>query len=97
MLSVSELNVAYGNIGALHEVSLHVGTGEFVAIVGPNGAGKSTLFNAISGVVPAKSGSIRFFDEDLLALAPARRAALCPLPYPPCRPFAKSKPRTPRC
>jgi branched-chain amino acid transport system ATP-binding protein len=74
MLSVSALDVAYGNIGALHDVSLHVNAGEFVAIVGPNGAGKSTLFNAISGVVAASSGSIQFCGEDLLAIPPAQRA-----------------------
>jgi branched-chain amino acid transport system ATP-binding protein len=76
MLSVAELNVAYGNIRVLHDVSLHIDAGEFVAIVGPNGAGKSTLFNAISGIVAASSGTVSFFGDDLLALAPSARAHL---------------------
>jgi branched-chain amino acid transport system ATP-binding protein len=45
-------------------------------VVGPNGTGKSTLFNAISGVVPATGGAIRFGGADLTAVAPARRAHL---------------------
>jgi branched-chain amino acid transport system ATP-binding protein len=63
-------------VPVLKGVSLKVADGEFVAVLGPNGAGKSTLFNAISGVVPATGGAIRFNGRDLLALAPARRAHL---------------------
>jgi branched-chain amino acid transport system ATP-binding protein len=74
MLEIEHLRVAYGNVEVLHDVSVAVAAGEFVAIVGPNGAGKSTLFNAISGVAPARGGAIRFDGEDLLALAPAKRA-----------------------
>jgi branched-chain amino acid transport system ATP-binding protein len=74
MLEIEHLRVAYGSIEVLHDVSICVADGQFVAIVGPNGAGKSTLFNAISGVVPTLAGSIRFQGMDLLALAPARRA-----------------------
>lgn len=74
MLEIEQLCVAYGNVEVLHDVAISVGAGEFVAIVGPNGAGKSTLFNAISGVVPARSGSIRFDGHDLLAIEPAQRA-----------------------
>ncbi len=60
MLQVAELGVAYRAITALSGVSLHVAQGEIVALVGANGAGKSSLLNAISGVVPARSGEIRF-------------------------------------
>lgn len=60
----------------LHDVTLRVGEGEFVAIVGPNGAGKSTLFKTISGTVAATAGRVRFQGEDLLAVAPAARAHL---------------------
>jgi branched-chain amino acid transport system ATP-binding protein len=76
MLEIEALNVGYGGVPVLRGVSLRVADGEFVAVVGPNGTGKSTLFNAISGVVPATGGAIRFGGADLLAVAPARRAHL---------------------
>ena len=76
MLEIESLHVGYSGIPVLHGVTLRVADGEFVAIVGPNGTGKSTLFNAISGVVPATGGAIRFGGTDLLAVAPARRAHL---------------------
>ena len=75
MLEVSGISVSYGGLRALTDVSLSVHEGQFVTVVGPNGAGKSTLFKAISGIVPA-SGRISFMGEDLLRLAPARRAHL---------------------
>ena len=60
LLSLSGLSVFYGDFQALFDVSLEVGEGETVAIVGANGAGKSTLLQAISGLVPAASGDIRY-------------------------------------
>jgi branched-chain amino acid transport system ATP-binding protein len=76
MLRIEELNVAYGGLKALVDVSLSVQAGQFVAIVGPNGAGKTSLFKAVSGTVPAVSGRVFFEDQDLLALPPWRRAHL---------------------
>ena len=76
MLAIEGLNVAYGGLRALADVSISVGEGKFVAIVGPNGAGKTTLFKAISGVVAPLAGRITFDGHDLLALPPARRAHL---------------------
>jgi len=76
VLRIEGLNVAYGGLKALVEVSLAVQAGQFVAIVGPNGAGKTTLFKAVSGIVPATSGRILFDDRDLLAVPPSRRAHL---------------------
>jgi len=58
MLRVEKASVAYGRVMGLREVSLVVNDGEIVTIIGANGAGKSSLLNAISGVVPLKSGSI---------------------------------------
>ena len=74
MLAISGLDVAYGGLRALREVSLEVGAGEFVAIVGPNGAGKTTLFKTISGTVAAASGRIVYEGHDLLRLPAAERA-----------------------
>jgi branched-chain amino acid transport system ATP-binding protein len=76
MLSIDGLNVAYGGLKALVDVSIAVAEGQFVAIVGPNGAGKTTLFKAISGVVRPLAGRITFDGYDLLALPAARRAHL---------------------
>jgi branched-chain amino acid transport system ATP-binding protein len=76
VLVIDALTVAYGGLFALSGVSLTVEAGQFVAIVGPNGAGKTTLFKAISGTVKPVGGRITYEGEDLLAVAPARRAHL---------------------
>ncbi|MBY6278510.1 ABC transporter ATP-binding protein, partial [Symbiobacterium thermophilum] len=65
ILQVEDLYVAYGNIEALHGVSLEVNQGEIVTLVGANGAGKSTTLRAISGLNRAKSGTIRFQGRDI--------------------------------
>ncbi|HHW13252.1 MAG TPA: ABC transporter ATP-binding protein [Firmicutes bacterium] len=70
MLKVEKLDVYYGNIRALHEVSFEVNEGEIVTLIGANGAGKTTVLHTISGLVPARSGSVRFLDYDLIRLAP---------------------------
>ncbi len=74
MLTIRSLNVAYGGLRALSDVSLDVERGQFVAVVGPNGAGKSTLFKAISGTVAPVSGEIICNGRNLLALSAAERA-----------------------
>jgi len=63
MLSVSRLDVAYGDFQVIWDVSLEVAEGEVVALLGPNGAGKSTVINTISGLRRPKSGEIRFKGE----------------------------------
>ena len=60
LLEIDSINTYYGQIQALDNVSLHVDAGEIVALVGANGAGKTTLLNTISGLLQARSGSIRF-------------------------------------
>ena len=76
MLSIDGLNVAYGGLKALVDVSLTVAAGQFVAIVGPNGAGKTTLFKTVSGTVRPTAGRIMFDGRDLLAVPPPKRAHL---------------------
>jgi branched-chain amino acid transport system ATP-binding protein len=76
VLSIDGLNVAYGGLKALVDVSLAVEAGQFVAIVGPNGAGKTTLFKTVSGTVRPTAGRITFDGRDLLAVRPAERAHL---------------------
>ena len=57
MLRVDGLNVHYGGIHALKNVTLHVPEGKVVTLVGANGAGKSTLLRTVCGLVPATSGT----------------------------------------
>ena len=70
MLKVENLDVYYGNIRALHEVSFEVKKGEIVTLIGANGAGKTTVLHAISGLVPVRSGKVDFLDQDLTTMAP---------------------------
>ncbi len=64
MLEIRDLRVAYGGLPVLHDLSLEVGEGEFVALLGRNGAGKTTTMRAIAGLVPF-SGSIAFEGQGL--------------------------------
>ncbi|MBL8059800.1 MAG: ABC transporter ATP-binding protein [Chthonomonas sp.] len=70
MLQVKDINVYYGAIQAINNVSLEVEKGEIVAIIGSNGAGKSTLMRTLSGLLRTRSGAIRFLDEDITDLEP---------------------------
>ena len=65
MLEIEHLNVRYGPIHALHDVSVRVGTGQLIGILGANGAGKTSLLKTISGLVRADSGSMTFEGDDL--------------------------------
>jgi branched-chain amino acid transport system ATP-binding protein len=75
MLEVSGLTVAYGGAVALEDVSIRAEAGEFVAIIGANGAGKTTLLNAIMGLLPVRSGSLRYLGETLLGVPAQERVA----------------------
>lgn len=66
MLDIKNLSVSYGAIDAVKDISLHVDDGEIVSLIGANGAGKTTTLHTITGLVPAKSGSIMFNGQDLL-------------------------------
>ena len=65
MLKVDNINVYYGQIHALKDVSIEVHQGEVVALIGANGAGKSTTLRTISGLLRSKTGSITLLDEDI--------------------------------
>ncbi len=65
MLSVENLNVFYGHIHAIKDVSLHVKEGEIVSLIGANGAGKTTTLQTISGLLKPKSGTITFEGKDI--------------------------------
>ncbi|CVI64041.1 ABC transporter ATP-binding protein (plasmid) [Agrobacterium leguminum] len=68
LLSLSHLNVFYGEFQAIFDLELTVREGECIALVGANGAGKSTLLKAMAGLLLPGSGAIRFRDEDVIAL-----------------------------
>ena len=68
MLSVSDLDLFYGDAQALADVSLEVRQGEIVAIVGANGAGKSSLIRAIAGIEQPRRGRIVFKDKTISGL-----------------------------
>jgi branched-chain amino acid transport system ATP-binding protein len=75
MLTVSQIDVFYDRIQALHGVSFEVRKGEIVTLIGSNGAGKSTTLMTLSGLLNPSSGSITFNDRDLLKTAPHQRTA----------------------
>src|SRR5512145_29078 len=68
MLALEGLVARYGPVTALSGVSLTVESAEFVCLIGANGAGKSTTLKAISGLVPAAAGRIRFDGQDIAGL-----------------------------
>ena len=65
MLKVEGINVYYGKIHALKDVSFEVNAGEIVALIGANGAGKSTILKTVSGLMHPRSGSITFCGENI--------------------------------
>jgi branched-chain amino acid transport system ATP-binding protein len=73
MLKVQNLNVHYGVIHALHDVSFDVAQGEIVTLIGSNGAGKSTTLLALSGLLAPTSGTIEFDGQDFIPVPPHKR------------------------
>ncbi len=85
LLTVSNLQVSYGAIAALHDVSLEIDRGEIVTLIGSNGAGKTTLLRTISGLIRPRRGSVTFDNGDaveLTTLAPHQivRRGICHVP-----------------
>jgi branched-chain amino acid transport system ATP-binding protein len=69
MLEVEKINVFYGAIHALTDVSFHVDEGEIVTLIGANGAGKSTSLKTISGLLRSMDGCIEFLGKDITQTA----------------------------
>ena len=82
MLEVSGLTTAYGEISALRDANLSVGSGEVVGLIGPNGAGKSTLLNTIAGLLVPRAGRVDFDGRDVTGRSPEEllRAGLALVP-----------------
>ncbi|MDP4106673.1 MAG: ABC transporter ATP-binding protein [Bacillota bacterium] len=72
MLTVKNLQVNYGSVQALKDISIEVKQGEIVTLIGSNGAGKSTLLKTISGLIRPKQGSITFEGKDLTSIPPEK-------------------------
>ena len=72
ILKVTDLNVSYGAIHAIHNVSLTVNEGEIVSLIGANGAGKTTILHTITGLKKATSGSVLLEGKELLTTEPHR-------------------------
>ena len=75
MLALEQVNVFYGAIHALRDVSLTVNAGEVVTLIGSNGAGKSTTLRAITGLLTPKRGRVMFEGEDITGVPPHRLVA----------------------
>lgn len=72
MLKVENLNVHYGVIHALKDVSINVEQGKIVSLIGSNGAGKTTLLRTVSGLIKPTSGAITYEGNDIVTVAPAQ-------------------------
>jgi branched-chain amino acid transport system ATP-binding protein len=68
MLTIEGIHTQYGKIKVLHDVSIHVGEGEMVALIGANGAGKTTFLKTVSGLVRSTKGRITFMGRDISRL-----------------------------
>ncbi|HET8530185.1 MAG TPA: ABC transporter ATP-binding protein [Methylomirabilota bacterium] len=75
MLTLEGVDAFYGDLQALHGVSLEVRAGELVALVGANAAGKTTTLRVISGTLPARAGRVVFEGQDLAAMPAHLRVA----------------------
>jgi len=72
LVETRQVTKAFGGLVAVNKVDFHADSGEIVGLIGPNGAGKTTLFNAITGVYPPTSGTIRFKDKEIAGLLPSK-------------------------
>ena len=70
MLKADDLNVYYGKIHAIKNVSFEVKNGEIVSLIGANGAGKTTILHTISGLLRSTTGSITFEDKNISHIEP---------------------------
>ena len=65
LLSVEKMNVYYGMIHAVKDISFTVDEGDIVTLIGANGAGKTTILQTLTGIVPLKTGIVKYNDKDI--------------------------------
>ncbi|GAB1536665.1 ABC transporter ATP-binding protein [Geovibrio sp. ADMFC3] len=82
MLEINNISTFYGNIQALHDVSLKINEGEIITLIGANGAGKTTTLLSVSGIVQPKSGEILFKGEPIHRMKPDKivQMGICQVP-----------------
>ena len=87
MLEVNNINVFYGSIHAVKDISFQVNKGEIISLIGANGAGKTTILQTVSGLLKSTTGSIVFNNQDLMHI-PAHKivsqGCICPRELPVC-------------
>jgi branched-chain amino acid transport system ATP-binding protein len=76
LLTVDSINVFYGEVQILRQVSFDIKEKETVSLLGSNGAGKTTTVNTISGILPAAKGSIQFMGQDITKIEPYLRVEM---------------------
>jgi urea transport system ATP-binding protein len=76
VLEISQINQFYGGSHTLWDAQLSVPAGGCVCLMGRNGVGKTTLLKVIMGLLPARSGSLKFDGQEMVALKPEKRARL---------------------
>lgn len=89
VLETNNLTKKFGGLTAVNEVSMTLYEGDIVGLIGPNGAGKTTFINAISGLNPPTSGTVKIFGNDTTGLTPEKMCRLglsrtfqIPSPFP---------------
>ncbi|HXZ36660.1 MAG TPA: ABC transporter ATP-binding protein [Thermodesulfobacteriota bacterium] len=85
LLDAEKIDVYYGDVQALREVSLKAEEGKIASIVGGNGAGKTTTIRTLSGLLKPSSGAIRFLAQDVTLFPPHRRVELGMIQIPEAR------------
>jgi branched-chain amino acid transport system ATP-binding protein len=76
LLKIEEIDVYYGDVQILRQVSFDVGEGKIVSLLGSNGSGKTTTVNTISGILPARGGSIQFTGQNITTVEPYVRVEM---------------------
>lgn len=76
MLKIENVSIGYGKENILQNISLEAHRGEILCLIGKNGSGKTTLLRGITGLLPLRSGSISYDEEDLSMMDPRKRARL---------------------
>ena len=76
MLKIEKIDVYYGDVQILRQVSFDVGEEKVVSLLGSNGSGKTTTVNTISGILPARDGSIQFMGQNITKIEPYVRVEM---------------------
>jgi len=76
LLKIDKIDVYYGEVQILRQVSFDVGGGKVVSLLGSNGAGKTTVVNSISGILPVAKGSIQFLEQNMTKIEPYVRVEM---------------------